>query len=479
MLHGGPFIDGEAAPAGDGPVLDVLDPSTGQAAGAVTAATDEDVDRAAAAARRALAGPWSRISPIDRGMLLTRLADAIEREAGTFAHVEARTAGKPITEVLNYDLPRTIEHFRYYGGWPGKLTGDVIDVPHEALVYTLNEPVGVVGQIIPWNFPLMLAAWKVAPALAAGCTVMLKPAQETPLTAIRLAELAVEAGIPPGVFNVLPGGAEIGARIASHEGIDKVSFTGSTGVGREIVRASAGNLKRLSLELGGKNPTVVFADADLERAAKAVARGAFFHTGQVCVAGSRLLVEEGAREELLALVTTEAATLRAGRTTDAGTTLGPVISQRHLERVRRFVELAQTQGAAIAGGGRPPLDWEGGYFLEPTIVSGLAEGSELLVDEIFGPVLTVQSFSSENEAVELANATRYGLVGGVFTGNGARGQRVARRIQAGTVWVNTYMQGDSAVPTGGRKSSGYGWDRGREALLEYTAKKVIWTPLEG
>jgi phenylacetaldehyde dehydrogenase len=474
------LIGGEALASVSGATYPLVDPASGQVIGHAPAGADEDVERAVRVARDEFEhGTWSRLEPAARGRLIRRLADLLEQSREAFVELEVVNAGKRVADADSYDVARAIEHFEYFAGWPGKLSGETIPVGEKHLVYSLREPLGVVGLIVPWNFPLMLAAWKVAPALAAGCTIVLKPAAETPLSALLLAELAIEAGIPPGVLNVVTGGAEAGAALARHPGVDKISFTGSTAVGREVITASAGNLKRLSLELGGKNPLIVFADADLERAATAATRAAFFHAGQACVSGSRLLVERPIFDEVVEAVARNARSLRVGPGSDPATDMGPLISQRHLARVRGYVDAGEADGATLVAGGGAPGASSGGSYLEPTVFACAHDSAALVREEVFGPVVVAQPFDSEDEVVRRANASTYGLTSGVFTSNASRAHRMARELRAGTVWVNTYMVGDAAVPTGGVKQSGYGRDRGRQALEGYLEDKMVWIGLEG
>jgi phenylacetaldehyde dehydrogenase len=473
------LIDAQARPAASGRSYELFDPSTGSSIGHAADGGGEDIERAVQVARREFEdGTWRHLAPSRRGRLISRLAALLEAAGDALVELEVVNAGKRVADAEGYDVARAIEHFEYFAGWPGKLSGETIPVGEKHLVYSLRQPVGVVGLIVPWNFPLMLAAWKVAPALAAGCTVVLKPAAETPLTALVLGECAGEAGLPPGVLNIVTGGAEAGAALAHHPDVDKISFTGSTAVGRKVVTASAGNLKRLSLELGGKNPLIVFADADLEAASAAATRAAFFHAGQACVSGSRLLIERPAFDAVVDAVVRHAKALRVGPGADRETEMGPLISSRHLARVRAYIDAGESDGATLVAGGGLPEGQSDGNYLQPTVFTSTDDRVPIVRDEIFGPVVVAQPFDSVDEAVRRANATTYGLTSGVFTSDAALAHRMARELRAGTVWVNTYMVGDSAVPTGGVKQSGYGRDRGRQALEGYLEDKMVWVGLE-
>jgi aldehyde dehydrogenase (NAD+) len=474
------FIGGEWTEARDGGRFETLHPATGEVLTAVAEAGPADVEAAVAAARTALAEQgWRRMDAADRGAVLWRIADLMEQRAPLLTRLEVLDNGKPIREAA-IDIRQAVDAFRYYAGWATKLQGETIPVRGNVLNYTLREPVGVVGAIIPWNFPLLMAAWKVAPALACGNTVVLKPAEQTPLTALELAAIARDAGIPAGVLNVVPGfGEKAGAALVAHAGVDKIAFTGSTAVGRQIMRTAAESLKKVSLELGGKSPNIVLADADVEAAARGAFAGIFYNTGQCCTAGSRLLVHESLKDELLARLVERAAKLQPGDPLDPKTRLGPVISQDQLERVLGYIEKGRSDGASlVTGGGRALYHGEQrGYWVEPTIFDGVQAEHTIACEEIFGPVLAVMSFRDDDEALELANRTIYGLAAGVWTRDIGRAHRFARELQAGTVWLNTYHPLDAASPFGGYKQSGYGRELGQYALDLYTQIKSVWVDL--
>jgi len=474
------FIGGSWRDAADGRTFATLNPATGEPITEVAEAGPADVDAAVSAARAAFeAGEWPAMDAADRGALLWRIGDAIEARAEALLRLEVMDNGKPIREA-RIDLRETVDAFRYYAGWTTKLQGDTIPVRGNVLNYTLREPVGVVGAIIPWNFPLLMAAWKVAPALACANTVVLKPAEQTPLSALELAAIAAEAGLPAGVLNVVPGfGETAGAALVRHEDVDKIAFTGSTAVGKHIMREAAGSLKRVSLELGGKSPNLVLRDADLDAAARGVFSGIFYNTGQACTAGSRLIVDAGVKDDLLERIVERAKKLEPGDPMHPKTRIGPLISQAQLDRVLGYIEAGSREGATlVAGGARASYDGrEQGYWLQPTIFDGVRPEHTIAREEVFGPVLATMTFEDEDQAVAIANETIYGLAAGIWTRDLKTAHRLARRIRAGTVWINTYHPLDPASPFGGYKQSGYGRELGAYALDLYTQIKSVWVDL--
>lgn len=473
------FIGGEWKDAASGERFASLNPATGEVIAEVGRAGAADVDAAVAAAREALAGPWRSMDAAERGRLLWKLSDAIEARAGELARLESLDNGKPVREA-RIDIQMVVDTFRYYAGWATKLQGETIPVRGNVLNYTLREPVGVVGAIIPWNFPLLMASWKVAPALACGNAIVLKPAEQTPLTALELAALAAEVGIPAGVLNVVPGyGEDAGASIVAHPDVDKIAFTGSTEIGKLIMRQASESLKKVSLELGGKSPNVVFADADLEAAVRGAFAGIFYNNGQACTAGSRLLVHESVHDEFMEKLVARAARMEPGNPLDPKTRMGPVISQEQLDRVLGYIDTGRREGAELLTGGER-AEYEGelkGFWLQPTIFSGVKPDQVIAREEIFGPVLATTTFSDEEEAIALANDSIYGLAAAVWTTDVKRAHRFARAIQAGTVWVNTYHPLDPASPFGGYKQSGFGRELGQHALELYTQVKSVWIDL--
>jgi phenylacetaldehyde dehydrogenase len=471
------FIDGQWVPAAENGTIDVIDPATGLVFDRVPDGTGSDIDKAVAAARRAFDdGPWATMTPADRGKLVWRLGDLVEKHADELAELEALDNGKPVTDARNGDVTFSYELLRYMAGWSTKICGQTIPLSAGAPfhAYTLREPIGVCGQIVPWNFSFMMAIWKVAPALAAGCTIVLKPAEQTPLTALRLAELVEEAGFPAGVFNVVTGyGETAGAALAAHPDVDKVAFTGSTEVGKKILEAAKGNLKKVSLELGGKSPMIVFADADPAVAIPAIAYGIFYNMGQTCTAGTRLYVHKDIADTILTGLKAFAEGMSIGVGLDPKTQIGPLVSQEQFDRVSAYVKAGLADGAKLyCGGNRAGSE---GYFLEPTILTETTAEMSVVREEIFGPVLVVATFDDDGfEAiVKEANNSIYGLAGSVFTRDVSRAHKVAKKLKAGTIGVNTHHVIDPALPFGGFNQSGWGREQGYEAILLYTEVKSV------
>ncbi|HEU4410931.1 MAG TPA: aldehyde dehydrogenase family protein [Polyangiaceae bacterium] len=477
-MHTQLFIDGEFADAEAGGLIDVHNPYDGSLLARVAEAREADVDRAVAAAARAQPA-WARRSASERGRLLLALADAIEARRDELARLEARDTGHPIRDVLGLDVPRTAACFRYFGGMADKFEGTVVPVDAGFLNYVLREPVGVVGQIVPWNFPLMFTSWKLGPALAAGNAVVLKSAELTPLSSLAIAALAREVGFPPGVVNVVQGyGATAGQRLAEHPAVSKVAFTGSTATGRRIVHASASNLKKLQLELGGKGANVVFEDADLDAAVAGSAFAIFHNQGQACIAGSRILLHEPIAERFLERFVALARSIRLGDPLDPETELGPLTSKGHQERVLEYVEVARREGGEVLTGGRAPGGaLARGAFVEPTVVRA-APGARVAQEEVFGPFVVVHTFRDADEALAVANGTPYGLGAGLWTRDLARAHAFAAKLRAGMVWVNCYKRVHPGSPFGGVGESGYGREMGFEAMREYTQPKSVWVNVD-
>jgi acyl-CoA reductase-like NAD-dependent aldehyde dehydrogenase len=474
LLIGGEFVD-----AADGATMDVINPFDGSVLARVAEAKAPDVDRAVVAAEKAFPA-WKATMAAQRGRLLGKLADAIESHADELAELESRDTGHPIRDTKNLDVPRTAATFRYFAGMADKYQGSVVPVDAGFLNYVLREPLGVVGQIVPWNFPLMFTSWKMGPALAAGNTVVLKPAEITPLSTLRIAELMMEVGFPPGVVNIIPGyGQTAGQRLAEHPGVKKISFTGSTAVGRKIVQASAGNLKRVQLELGGKGANIVFSDANLPAAINGSAFGIFHNQGQACIAGSRLLLQQDIADQFLDGFIKLAKSIRLGDPLDPRTEMGPLTSLRQQQSVLTYCDVARQQGAELLLGGKKPdaPELAKGYFVEPTVVRAQPQ-DRVCQEEVFGPFLAVTTFRDEAEAVAIANSTEYGLGGGLWTSNLQRAHRIANSMRSGMVWINSYKRVNPGSPFGGVGSSGYGREMGFEAMHDYTEAKSVWVNVD-
>lgn len=477
------LINNQWTDAASGKSFPTYNPATGEVLARVAEGDKEDIDRAVSAARKAFdGGPWTKLTPSERGRLIWKLADLLEQNTEEFATLETLDNGKPLNVARAADVPLAVDCFRYFAGWATKLEGNTIplSVPYakgaKFLAYTTRNPIGVVGQIIPWNFPLLMAVWKLAPALTMGCTIVLKPAEQTPLTAIRLGELALEAGFPEGVLNIVTGfGETAGAALAAHPDVDKIAFTGSTEVGKLILHAAAGNLKKVTLELGGKSPNVVFKDADLKAAANGAASAIFFNQGECCCAGSRLFVEKEVFDEVVEGVTKFAKKIKVGSGLEPDTTMGPLVSQEQFDRVCGYLESGRTEGAkAVTGGNKISGK---GYFVEPTVLVDTHPKMKVECEEIFGPVVTAVPFTDIKEVVQQAHNTIYGLAAGVWTKDISKAHRMADELRAGTVWVNCYNIFDAAMPFGGYKQSGWGREMGHDALNLYTEKKSICTML--
>ena len=473
------FINGQWNAASSGKTFDVFNPSTDSVVASVAEGDARDIDLAVAAARSAFdSGPWSKLTASERSRLIWKIGDLIEENADEFAALETLDNGKPFTVAKAADVALAADMFRYMAGWCTKIEGSTIplNVPYvpggNFHAYTTREPVGVVGQIIPWNFPLLMAAWKLGPALAAGCTIVLKPAEQTPLSAIRLGEIVAEAGIPDGVLNIVTGfGETAGAALAAHEQVDKVAFTGSTEVGKMIIKAAAGNLKKVTLELGGKSPNVVYDDADLETAIAGAADAIFFNQGQVCSAGSRLYVQKGIYDDVVAGVSEIATNMKVGDGFDPATQMGPLVSREQFDRVTGYLKAGVDAGAEAAAGGSG-LD-QPGYFVQPTVLKNATHEMSVVQEEIFGPVVAAMPFDQDAELVEQANDSTYGLAAGIWTKDISKAHKLAKAVRAGTVWVNCYSIFDAALPFGGYKQSGWGREMGFAAIENYLETKSV------
>ncbi|MET4069037.1 aldehyde dehydrogenase (NAD+) [Bradyrhizobium sp. S3.2.6] len=470
------LIDGRRVPASSGRTFKSLNPATGRVIATIAEGNEADVEHAVAAARRAFEGPWRTMRASERGQILLRWADLLKQHAEQIIELESIDAGKPISATARQDFPAAVDTLIYYAGWADKISGDVVPVRDDALTYTVREPVGVVAAIVPWNFPLMIGMWKLAPALACGCTIVMKPAELTSLSALRIAELALEAGLPAGVFNVVTGpGRVVGDALVNHPDVDKVTFTGSPGVGRGIMKAAASNFKRVSLELGGKSANVIFDDADLEAASKAAASGIFFNAGQVCSAGSRVLVQEKAYDEVVERLAARAKSIRIGDPLDRKTALGPVISEKQMRSILDYVDIGRAEGATLVTGGEKVGDR--GYFISPAVFANVEHEMRISQEEIFGPVVSVIKFRDEADALRIANGTAYSLAAGVWSRDIGKLQRFAKRARAGTVWMNTYGYTDVRLPWGGERDSGLGREHGTAALDNFTEPKAVWMNL--
>lgn len=453
--------------------FETVNPATEEVIARVAEAGAPDIDAAVTAARAALQGEWGHRRAAERGETLLRLAELIRQNQDELVELESLDSGKPVSSIRRQDLPAVLDTLTYYAGWADKINGQLIPARPDALTYTVREPVGVVGAIIPWNFPLMIGMWKLAPALACGCTVVLKPAELTPLTALRIGELALTAGFPAGVLNVVPGfGKTAGAALVDHPDVDKITFTGSPAVGRQILRSAAGNLKRVTLELGGKSANIIFPDADLEAAVKAAASGIFFNTGQVCSAGSRILVHADIYDDVVERLVARAKSIRVGDPKDVSTSMGPLVSQVQMDRVLDYIEIGKREGARLVTGGTRVGTT--GFFVSPSVFADVEHQMRISQEEIFGPVASVIRFSDEEDAIRVANGTKYSLAAGVWSADITRVHRFVRHLKAGTVWANTFGPTDVRLPWGGNRDSGFGREHGDVAIENFTEPKAVW-----
>jgi aldehyde dehydrogenase (NAD+) len=471
------FINGKWVDSVSGKTFDTLNPATEEVLTCVAEGDSADIDLAVTAARKAFEeGPWRNIDARDRGRVLLEIANLIEKNKDELALLETLDNGKPISETTNVDIPLVIDCFIYYAGWADKIHGETIPVRGDFFNYTLREPVGVVGQIIPWNFPLLMAAWKIAPALACGNTVVLKPAEQTPLTALRLGEICQEAGLPDGVLNIVPGyGPTAGAALAEHMDVDKIAFTGAHTTGRIIMQAASKNLKRISLELGGKSPNIVFADSDIDSAVDGAMTGIFFNQGEVCCAGSRLFLEKSIHDEFVAKLSNKAAGMRVGNPEDAATQMGAQVSKEQFDKILGYIDIGKKEGAKLVTGGE--RSGEKGYFIKPTIFDAVDNNMKIAKEEIFGPVVSTITFDDVGEVVRQGNLSIFGLAAAVWTRDIKKAHRLAKDLKAGTIWINTYNALDTASPFGGYKQSGFGRELGVHALELYTQVKSVWINL--